>query len=220
MDSYKTILRGQRSYEKMIADTITEEELTSWLGRAGRLLGLGEVQCEVIHIASFDHTVNAWHDGGWQAAEERANAIVDQLVETEGAAWDKLLAAESDFYDPPAPAQAAQMPNPDKRNKGRFGMIHRNKLMQLMGESEFTAFVDGYSIADEIYYHQNVGSIDGPFKGVHGYYITRVDSRTGSKKPILLSDENMRTMVREDYVMQHFVVFAQECLMNAEVVGL
>lgn len=220
MDSYKTILRGQRSYEKLIDSTITEEALTGWLGRAGRLLGLGEVQCEVIHVAAFDHTVNAWHDDGWAAAEARANAIVDQLVESEGAAWDELLAEESDFYDPPVPAQSAQMPNPDRKNKGRFGMIHRNKLMQMMGESEFTAFVDGYSIADEIYYHQNVGSIDGPFKGVHGYYITRVDSRTGSKKPILLADENMRTMVREDYVMQNFVVFAQECLMNAEVVGL
>lgn len=220
MDSYKRILRGQRSYEKMIDETITQEALTEWLGRAGRLLGLGEVDCEVILIGAFDPTVNAWHDEGWDAAAAEAEQVVTELVESEGEAWDRLLEEHSDFYDPPAPQQAGQMPNPQKKNKGRFGTIHRNLLMQMLGESEFTVFVDGYSIADEIYYHQNVGSIDGPFKGIHGYYITRVDGRTGSKKPILLTDENMRKMVREDYVMQHFVEYAEECLQNAEVVGL
>lgn len=220
MNSYKEVLRGQRSYEKMIDDTITEEVLTEWLPRAGRLLGLGEVRTEVIHIASFDHTVNAWHDAGWAAAEAEALEVVEQLVASEGADWDRLLAEHSDFYDAPVQAQAGQAPPPQQRNGGRFGTIHRNLLMQLLGESEYTVFVDGYSIADEIYYHQNVGSLDGPFKGIHGYYITRVDGRTGPKKPILLTDENIRSMVREDYVMQNFVVFAQEALQNAEVVGL
>ena len=220
MNSYKAVLRGQRSYEKMIQDQITEEELTNWVGRAGRLLGLGEVTTEIIHIAAYDHTVGAWHDNGWAAAQERADQMVEQLVESEGADWDRLLEENSDFYDPPVPAAAQQQPGQQLKNKGRFGSIHRNLLMQMLGESEYTVFVDGYSIADEVYYHQNVGSIDGPFKGKYGYYITRVDGRSGAKKPITLADENMRSMVLEDYVMQHFVVYAQQMLEQAEVVGL
>jgi hypothetical protein len=221
MNVYKEVLRAERSYEKLIADELTEENLQGWLPRASRLLGLGEVTPEIILLSSFDYTRNGWRDNGWEMAEKRANEVVDALVASEGADWDKLLEENSDFYDPPQPQ--AQQPNqqpPQLKNKGRFGSIHRNRLMQMLGESEFTAFVDGSSIADQVYYDQEAGAIDGPFRGIHGYYITRVNSRTNGQKPILLSDPNMRKMVTEDYVMQHFIGYASRVLDEADVQGL
>jgi len=221
MNVYKDILRAERSYEKLIGDELTVENLEGWLPRASRLLGLGEVTPEIILLSAFDYTTNRWKDNGWEEAEARANAIVDQLVVSEGADWDTLLDENSDFFDPPQPqAQQPGQPAPDLKNKGRFGSIHRNRLMQMLGESEYTAFVDGSSIADLVYYDQEVGGIDGPFKGIHGYYITRVDARTAGQKPILLSDPNMRKMVTEDYVMQHFIGYSNRVLDEATVEGL
>lgn len=220
MDAYKSILRAERSYEKMIADELTEENLTAWLARASRLLGLGEVNTEIILLSAFDFARNRWRDNGWEEAERRANAVVDALVESEGADWDSLLEANSDFFDPPQAAQPQGGAPPELKNRGRFGSIHRNRLMQMLGESEYTAFVDGSSISDLVYYDQEVGGVDGPFVGIHGYYITRVDGRTAAKKPILLNDPNMRKMVVEDYVMQHFVGYADRMLSEAEVIGL
>ena len=164
---------------------------------------------------------NRWIDDGWADAESRAIDVIDALVASEGDAWDSLLEQHSDFFDPPvAPAQQQQAAAMDRKNKGRFGSIHRNRLMQMLGESEYTAFVDGSSVADTVYYDQEVGGIDGPFKGIHGYYITRVDARTTGKKAILLTDPNMRQMVVQDYVMQNFVKHAVRALDEAEVVGL
>ena len=220
MDAYKAILRAERSYEKMIASELTEENLQGWLPRASRLLGLGEVQTEIILLSTFDFARNRWKDDVWDEAKDRATAVVDALVASEGADWDGLLDANSDFFDPPQAAQPQGGAPPELKNRGRFGSIHRNRLMQMLGESEYSAFVDGSSISDLVYYDQNVGGIDGPFLGIYGYYITRVDGRTASTKPILLNDPNMRKMVVEDYVMQHFIGYAARVLDEAEVVGL
>lgn len=220
MDAYKAMLRGVKSYEKMIEDELTDENLTTWLPRASRLLGLGETDCEIILLSAFDYPRNRWFDNGWETAERRANEVIDALVDSEGADWDALLAANSDFFDPPQAPGAQPAPATDKKNKGRFGLIHRNRLMQMLGESEFTSFVDGASISDTIYYDQEVGSIDGPFLGLHGFYITRVNARTNGQKAILLTDPNMRDMVVQDYVMQNFITYAAGLLDTAEVVGL
>ena len=221
MDAYKSILRAMKSYEGTIQDELTDEGLQPWLPRASRLLGLGETSCQMILLSAFDYPRNRWIDDGWAAAESRAVEVIDALVASEGDAWDSLLEQHSDFFDPPvAPAQQQQAAAMDRKNKGRFGSIHRNRLMQMLGESEYTAFVDGSSVADSVYYDQEVGGIDGPFKGIHGYYITRVDARTNGKKAVLLTDENMRSMVVQDYVMQNFVAYAVRTLDAAEVVGL
>ena len=222
MDAYKQVLRGMKSYEGLIEDELTDQNLTdTWLPRASRLLGLGETECQIILLSAFDYPRNRWIDGGWEEAEQRAIEVIDALVESGGEAWDELIATQSDFFDPPQAPQQQQMGAPqDRKDQGRFGRIHRNRLMQMLGESEFTSFVDGASVADTVYYEQEVGTIDGPFRGVHGYYITRVDSRTVGKKAILLTDPNMRQMVVQDYVMQTFLEYAAAQLDNAEVVGL
>lgn len=220
MDAYKAIVRARNSYQKLIEDQLTDETLAGWLPRASRLMGLGETNVEVILLSVFDNTKGLWFDNAWAQAEERAIAVTDALVASEGSAWDRLLDANSDFFDPPQPKAQPGQPAPELKNKGRFGSIHRNRLMQMLGESEFTAFVDGSSIADLIYYDQEVDSIDGPFKGIHGYYMTRVLGRTESRKPISLEDEQMRKSVIEDYVMQHFIGYSNRVLAESAVVGL
>ena len=220
MDSYKAILRGSKSYENLVQDQLTDEGLADWMPRASRLLGLGETSCEMILLSAFDYPRNRWIDGGWADAERRANEVIDALIASDGADWDRLVEEYSDFFDPPVPPGQQQAAAMEKKNKGRFGMIHRNRLMQMLGESEYTAFVDGSSVADTVYYEQEVGAIDGPFPGLHGYYVTRVDARTNGKKAILLTDANMRQMVVQDYVMQNFLAYSVGALEAAEVVGL
>ncbi len=62
--------------------------------------------------------------------------------------------------------------------------------------------------------------MDGPLDGFHGYHRPRVDARLAAKKPILRNAPNMRMLVVEDYVMQHFVGYAERMLSEAEVIGL
>jgi hypothetical protein len=220
MDAYKAILHGVKSYEKMLGESLTDETLQNWLPRVGRLLGLGEVDCQILLVGAWDAPRNGWKDNGWVEAEEKALSIAANLAAASGENWDELLEANSEFFDPPLQPGAPAPNASDLKNKGRFGLIHRNRLMQMLNESEYTAFVDGSSISDTVYYDQEVGTIDGPFLGLQGYYFTRVDARTPAKKPILLSDPNMRTMVLQDFLMQSFIGFSNEALANAEVVGL
>ena len=220
MTAYKSILRGMKSYEKMLGEGLTEEVLDAWLPRVGRMLGMGEVDCQILLIGAWDAPRNDWKDGGWAGAEKRALAVADQLSKSEGEDWDELIEEYSEFFDAPQVPGGQPIQAADLKNKGRFGLIHRNRLMQMLNESEYTAFVDGSSIADTVYYDQEVGTIDGPFLGLQGYYFTRVDGRTPSKKATLLSDPNMHTMVLQDYLMQNFIGFSNEALAGADVVGL
>jgi hypothetical protein len=220
MDVYKTIFRGVKSYEKMLGENLSEEALAEWLPRAGRMLGLGDVDCEILLVSAFDYPRNDWKDGGWAEAEATAMDIAEQLNESGGEKWDDLIEAHSEFFDPPTQQGAMAPASSEQKNKGRFGAIHRNRLMQQLNESEYTAFIDGYLITDMVYYDQEVGTIDGPFLGKFGYYFTRVDGRPSPKKQVALTDPTMRSMVLQDYLMTNFIGFANDALTNAEVVGL
>ncbi len=220
MDVYETIFRGVKSYEKMLGDSLTDETLADWLPRAGRMLGLGDVDCQILLVSAFDYPRNDWKDNGWEFAEAKAMEIAEQLNESGGEKWDELLEANSEFFDPPTQQGAMAPAQTDMKNKGRFGPIHRNRLMQQLNESEYTGFIDGYLITDMVYYDQEIGTIDGPFLGKFGYYFTRVDGRPNPKKQVQLTDPTMRSMVLQDYLMTNFIGFANDALTNAEVVGL
>ena len=221
LEIYSEYYRLASSFERMVSADITDETLGKHVDeRAGHIINLAEVESEIILISAFDFPNNRWIEGGWEAAGEEALAVVDELAAMEGKNWDELLVKHSDFWDPPAPTTpVAQDPAQQKRkNKGRFGRRNRNTLLQMLGESDFTTYLRGSSIVDEIFFHMEAGEVGGPFLGEHGYYIVRVLDRTPPRSTRDLRDEDFKTMVLQDFVTDGLTKFADD-LYQAAVSG-
>ncbi len=212
MESYTQHYRLTASFENMLADEINDETLTAHVEqRAGHIINLTQVEPEIILISAFDFPKNRWIEGGWEAAAEEALAVVDELVAAGGENWDELLEEHSDFWDPPAPTNPSAQQQPQKlKNKGRFGQRNRNEMLQMMGESDFSTYLRGSSIVDEIFFHMEQGEVDGPFLGKHGYYIVRVVRRVPPSTRRGLEDENFKSMVRQDFVADRLNQFADD----------
>ena len=211
MESYKTYFRLLKSYEASIAAELTDENLTSHLERASLLMGLSKVDVELILCSAYDFARNEWKENGWQIAEENAVAAAKAL--SEGEDWNSVLESYSGFWDPPRPADPAmqqQQQQQQRLNQGRFGFCNRNELLQKLRENDFTMFLDGPSIGDAIFFDQEVGTTEGPFQGLYGYYFSRVKSRTPPTQRMSLDVENQRDLVVQDYVQVRFNDWSDE----------
>ena len=125
-----------------------------------------------------------------------------------------VLEEYSDYADPPTPKTPQQIaPAPQSKNKGRFGALNRNEMVQRVGESEFDMFLLGDSITDYVFFDQEVGSLDGPFKGPRGYYIPRVISRSDpTRPPLSLAEGSQRDLIMQDFMSCSFNDYAQAVL--------
>jgi hypothetical protein len=210
MESYRQHFRLQESYQRSIAADLTDETLTAHLGRANQLLGVGSVDVEVLLCSAFDFQNKTWLENGWENAAAEARLVAEQLAASAGEDWGALLDAHSDFWDPPAAATPAQgQAQPQRKNKGRFGTLNRNVLLQYLQESDYSQFLDGYSVGDAIFFDLEPGQIGGPWVGPHGYYFARILRRIPPSRVQSLSDANFRSMVVQDYVAVRFNAFAR-----------
>lgn len=219
MDSYKRYFQLMESYHRSLGE-LTDDELGAHLeSRANQMLGLAQVNAEIILCAAFDFRTNSWPENGWDAAAAEAREVAIKL--RDGQDWYEVLEAHSDFWDPPTP-QNAQFNQPQQRkNGGRFGPLNRNELVQRIGESEFDMFLLGTSVADYVFFNQEEGSVDGPFRGTHGYYITRVLTRTNpTRPPLSLAQENQRELIVQDYMSVKFNEYAHGVMGEAAIQGL
>lgn len=212
MEAYRTYFRLKESYRRMIADDLTDEVLNGHVERrAGPLIGLATVQPEIILVSAFDFEKNQWKENGWEEAYRRTAEVNQRLVESQGAEWGNLLDTYSDFWDPPAPTTPqANQPQGDRKNKGRFPALNRNRLLQYLDEDDYTLFLDGYSIGDQIFFGLEEGQIDGPYKGRLGYYFARIVRKTPAPSNKSLGDEDFRTMVESDYLTVRLNQFVQQ----------
>lgn len=220
MHLYEELYRYVASYQNMIADEMTDEALNEhFIARGNDLLNVARVGSEVILLSAFDFENGRWKEDGWADAERRAYEVGQKLIEGGGANWGELQDEYSDFWDPPAPTTpVANQQAPRRKNKGRFGPMARNELIKELGENEFTIFVDGSSITDEIFFNLPEGQIGGPWRGRYGYYIARITAKTQPRGSRTLADPEMRTMAEEDWLNTRFNAFAQS-LVDAAMSG-
>jgi hypothetical protein len=221
VDAYRLYRRGLESYRDLIADEINDDTLTEHLDRANRLMGLEQVDCEVILLSAYDFRLAEWKENGWKQAADRAIEVSRRLAAGEN--WDELLEEYSDYWDPPVPQSQqaqAQQQSQSRRNKGRFGLRNRNMLMPLVDESEYLVFLHGSSVADAIFFDQPAQSIGGPYRGAFGYYVARVNGRTPATKAYSVADPAQRESIEQDYVQTRFVEFAQKAIADAKITGL
>jgi hypothetical protein len=169
-------------------------------------------------LSAYDMNRGRLRPGGWADAAQRASDVARKLAD--GMDWDTAVDEFSDYVDPLVPESQKGMAKDAMMNKGRFKLQHRNELVQKVGESDYWMFLSGGSVVDHVFFDQPVGSIDGPFKGMHGYYITKVQKRISPNKPLSLDNPQQRELVEQDYLTVRFNAYAAEVLANADIEGL
>jgi len=134
--------------------------------------------------------------------------------------WSLLLDEYCGYWDPPQPEKGRPGSAVGYKMKGRFGERYRNDLQGMIGESPFHQFVRGFSITDFVFFEQQVGTVAGPFKGPHGYYLTKVMRRMPPTRPLNIGDERHVGLLRDDYVPFSLIGYCEEAFESADVKGM
>lgn len=221
MEAYRTYFRLYESFKRTLSDELANDAtFLPHMARADRLLGVASIDVEVILCSAFDFPSKQWKENGWESAAEEARQVARALVDSDGSAWSAQLEEVSGFWDPPAPTNPSQQQQPQKRkNNGRFGTLNRNELMQYLEETKYRHFVDGYSLADAIFFDLEPGEVGGPWRGPYGYYFARVNRRVPPVRNQSMTDPNYREMVADDYATVKFNGFARAIQEAADANG-
>ena len=209
MEGFRRYFRLMKSYERMIGEELTDETLNGHLPRANRLMGVGSIDVEFLLCSAFDFANKSWLEDGWSQAASEAREVAQALADSGGENWDALLDQHSDFWDPPL-STTPQQQAPKRKNKGRFGVLNRNELLQYLEESDYTGFLEGWSVGDEVFFSLEPGELGGPWVGPYGYYFARVKRRVPPSKIQSLGDPTFRDMVVQDYVAVRFNEFGRD----------
>ncbi|MDP7061329.1 MAG: hypothetical protein QF489_00150 [Planctomycetota bacterium] len=205
MEIYREYLRARQSFKNSLPAEDSEEFLVlldEIITQRGTFYGAGKVQAKVVLISAREKSSGKFRMEGdpYVNAAERAEEVRQILAD--GESFDTVLDEYSDYPDK-VPNAAASMPQP---NRGRFQSLSRNDLRGFLLENDYTDFLFGYSVSDDIFFRAEIGGIYGPIKGPLGYYFYRVVSRDAPTKEIdLMNDENARWMVNDDLLGQRFV---------------
>lgn len=214
--------------------------------RAVKIMGLGQVDAEVLLCAAFDIPKAKWKPDGWTWAKKRAEEVLAKVKandeawqkqlkeETEAKAagkeykpenpavepyrfWTDLMNEFSDWWDPPSPENAHPMSELAMKKKGRFGERYRHDLEGVLGETKYKHWVKGFSVTDQIFFEQPVGSVQGPFPAQLGYYVTRVNKRNPPSRTLNLADPKHVELVKDDFLKYELVRYTKEALAQAKI---
>lgn len=210
MESWVDYMRWFHSYQKVIADDLKDDaKLMTVLGPCNAMTAAAKVNVEVILASAYDDPNNRWRENGWAYAEQRAKEIRKEL--DGGADWKATLENKSEFWDPPMP-DVGQKPQYGFNFKGAFGEQTHNQLLGFLRESEYRVLLDANSVTDYIFFKQRPGTIEGPLKGVRGYYISRVTGTTPPMKPLNMKDPAHRDLVTTHYTRAKLFAYLQDLL--------
>ena len=118
------------------------------------------------------------------------------------------------MFDAALSQHAEFFANDDKR--GHLGFLPLNQLKQQLRESEFTQLLDGFSLAEYLFFEAEVGKTLGPIQGPDGWFIARVNTRTPARRKIDVKVERERDLVREDFITCRFFTWAAEVIGRAK----
>jgi len=202
--------RLRESFRKTLPEEYDAEELDAHVAKRLHFFGSGEVRSEVILLSAKDLDTGSWPKvGSFEAARKRAEAVIAELLPTAGENWDEVLGQYSE-YPSSVRGAAPGMPQPQR---GRFGDTMRNPLRQFIGENEYTDFLTGVSIADDLFFEATPGAIYGPRESAYGVYIYKLIRRGEPKSQVdWRGDERQAYMVKDDYLSVKFLEYIQSVM--------
>ena len=95
-------------------------------------------------------------------------------------------------------------------------MLPLNQLRQQLRENEFTQLLDGFSIAEHLFFDAEVGKTFGPIQAPESWLICRVNSRTAPRRKISVKVDRERELVREDFITYRFLEWANGVIEKAK----
>lgn len=193
---YKARWRLERSFEKMIAKDINDENLNKHLERAKAFLADGRVSLKIIRIPAFDDAKGTWKKNGFALAKGKAEEVMG-MIESKKMTFDE------------AKAEYAKWPD-HFQDQGNLSNKSLNEIRTELKENEYTDFIHGFSVGEILFYDVKAGSVAGPLRGQDGYYIAYVENRTPAAGAISLDDKNQRDLVKQDYLSHRFLDWANE----------
>ncbi|MEZ5989879.1 MAG: hypothetical protein R3F30_12285 [Planctomycetota bacterium] len=193
---YKTRWRLEKSYERMIEDEINDDALKAHLERAALFLNDAKVSVHLIRIPAWDDERGTWQEDGWARAKQEAEGIMDAIA-TGKAPFEEFMQTRSKW-----PAHI--------EHRGFLGMKSLNELRQELRESDFTDFISGYSVANELFYNGKEGNVVGPLRGQDAYYIGFVAQRAEPGGRISLDNKDQRDLIKQDYLSTRFLTWANQ----------
>lgn len=225
-------------------------ELAAHMPVANGIMGLAKCHADTLLVSAFDWPNFRWKENGWAKAYERAVALRAEIDahlaklakarEAESAAkeagaeytgepvmpfdewWRAFLRENSDFWDPPLPATGKMPPEFGLKNFGAFRdqAMTRNDMKRAIGESEYEHLLSNFAVVDVMFFDMEPGTVAGPYRGPHGYYIVYLKSRSAPASPLNIRTDKHLEMVREDWLRKDFQAFCHEALAEAELGGL
>jgi hypothetical protein len=240
----KCFERARRPELELGPDGSLPPALRSWLDRGNQILGLAQVDAEVLLVSARDIPASRWKPDGWSWAEKSAREIRSTLdanaaryarehasgpidrwsppasgtpATEPSALWTKLLDEHSEYWDPPLKLHGTNCRDP--LSKGRFGRRYYFDLMARIGETVYDQWVTGESIAQRIFFDQAEGSVAGPFKGPQGYYLTYLRERHPPQRPINVHDPKQVAQWKDLYLRSSFADYAREAVARSHVEG-
>jgi hypothetical protein len=254
LESYKDYYCMLESFKHMLEPKLQAgpagdlaQPLREHFDKANRIMGLGQVDVEVLLVSAMDIPHFQWKKDGWAWAEKTSKEIKakidantqafneqmakkneakakgeeykpDQPVLDSYRFWSQMIDDHSDYWDPPTP-EGGKGSDVGMKRKGRFGPRYRNDLISFIGESYYSCWATGTAITDYVFFDQAEGTVAGPFKGPLGYYLTRVVRRTPPTRPLNLSEPKHVELLRDDYLRVAFMQYAKEAVAQATVKG-
>jgi hypothetical protein len=219
---YKAHHRLYESLRNMLADEMTDEVLEQQgVDRTAMILSLATADADVILLSAFDFRTKTWKKNGWEDAERRAREVAQKLAAGED--WDELLDEYSDFYDLPVPSDRPEVKenDPKRKNKGRFRGKSRNPFANALDEPEFQEFLALNSITDTLFFEMEIGQIENPIKGPHGYYIPKLLQRGAATRHISPREgDKARTFLSQDYLTCRMREYCRDLMSKATISGM
>lgn len=213
MAEYREFYKRRASFERMMQDKVTEDDLRQHHAKFGKLFyETGKISVETLwsSLAVAEQKAPGNILDAWAKCHDQAEAM---LAELKGG---KPVAELRASMGNPLPADP---------ESGSLASKMRNEIRNLCGETEYIIFINGYSLADDLFYNRLPGEIVGPVKVHHsvlpglkeamGYIVAQVVDfrRSGALKAF----ESQRPLVESDYYDLRFIYFSEECLEKADV---
>jgi len=202
LEAFRARWRLISSYSDLIKDEINDENLQAHADKRAAFFADGQCDISIIPFQGRSQRTGAWTPGGMEEAKTRCDEVFAKLESGE-LTFDKALEQHTEFFA-----------NDEKR--GVLGMLPLNQLRQQLRENEFTQLLDGYSIAEHLFFEAEVGKTLGPIQGPESWLICRVNSRTPARRKISVKVERERELVREDYITYRFLEWANGVIAKAK----
>lgn len=141
--------------------------------------------------------------------------------------WTALREEYCEYWDAPPPMDhSGEHQNKSSgsdvsyRKKGKWGSKTRHDMQTFVGESHYSSWSEGYSIADKMFFNQEPQTVAGPFKGPMGWYLTYLVKRTPPTHPLRIHDDRHVELLKQGYGRHAFMEFCNEVFDAADIKGL